>query len=213
MAPANPTVTLMVSSLWTSSATLKNSASRISPAQFDLVHKAAVAACDAEDGVTDGIVSAPLRCGFDPAVLQCKGADAGSTTCLTEPQVTAMRAIYQGPHNPRTGQAIFPGFEPGSEAMLPIQVSGELPFVAGLSYFRDLVFEDSKWDFRAFDYDKDVTRAIQAHSAATDIPSDGLETYLASGRKLLLFARLGGSARPSADQRQFLQGTHRSTRG
>jgi len=45
---------------------------------------------------------------------------------------------------------------------------------------------DSKWDFRTFDYDKDVTRALQAGSAQLDVPPGGLDTFLAGGRKLLL---------------------------
>src|SRR5882762_142931 len=46
MAPANPMVRLMVSSLWTGYATLKDATSRIPPQKFALVHKAAVEACD-----------------------------------------------------------------------------------------------------------------------------------------------------------------------
>ena len=184
MAPANPMVALMVSSMWTGQATLNSPESRIPPQKFGLVHKAAVEACDAGDGVKDGIISAPTRCQFDPAVLQCKGADAAD--CLTAPQVTAVRAIYQGPHNPRTNKPIFPGFEPGSEAMFPIQTMGPQPFGVAFTYFRDLVLNDPKWDFRTLDYDKDVAAAMQAHSDILDVPAKGLDRYLSGGRKLLL---------------------------
>jgi hypothetical protein len=191
MAPANPMIGLMVSSLWTGSATARDPASHISPAQFAFVHEAAVKSCDADDGVVDGIISAPRQCHFDPAELECKGANAGNIGadtpgCLTKTQVASLLAIYQGPRNPRTNESIFPGFERGSEAMLPIQTSGTAPFPAVLSYFRDLVFMDPKWDFRTFDYDKDVTDALHRHSDIVDIPSTGLDRYLASGRKLLL---------------------------
>jgi feruloyl esterase len=184
MAPANPMVSLMVSSLWTGYATLKDGASRIPPQKFGLVHKAAVEACDAGDGTRDGIISAPQRCRFDPAVLQCKGAEAAD--CLTPPQVAALRAIYQGPHNPRTKKPIYPGFEPGSEAMFPIQTMGPQPFGVAFTYFRDLVFKDPNWDFRSFDYDKDVARAQQASSDILDVAPKGLDNYFAGGRKLLL---------------------------
>jgi feruloyl esterase len=184
MAPANPMVGLMVSSLWTGEATLKNAASRIPPQKFALVHKAAVDACDANDGVKDGIISSPRSCRFDPAVVQCRAGDAPD--CLTAPQVAAVRAIYQGPHNPRTGKEIFPGFEPGSEAMFPIQTAGPEPFGVAFTYMRDLVFKDPKWDFRSFDYDKDVERARQAGSAQLDVPPTGLDSFFAGGRKLLL---------------------------
>lgn len=184
MAPANPMVPLMVSSLWTGYVALKDKTSMIPPAKFGMVQKAAVAACDANDGVKDGIISAPKSCRFDPAVLQCKADDAAD--CLTSAQVTALRGIYNGPKNPRTGQPIYPGFEPGSEAMFPIQTTGPEPFGAATTYMRDLVFKDPKWDFRSFDYDKDVTRALQAGSEALDVPPTGLDSFFNGGRKLLL---------------------------
>ncbi len=184
MAPANPMVGLMVSSLWTGEATLKDAASRIPLKKFAMVHKAVLEACDASDGVKDGIVSSPQTCGFDPAVLQCKGEDGPD--CLTAPQVAALRAIYQGPRNPRTGQSIFPGFEPGSEGQLPIQTMGPQPFAVATSFMRDLVFKNPEWDFRSFNYDSDVERAMQAGSAPLDVPPAGLGAFFAEGRKLLL---------------------------
>src|SRR5580704_6700522 len=56
MAPANPMVPLMVMSLWTGAATMKDPASNIPQAKFALVQKAVLEACDANDGVKDGII-------------------------------------------------------------------------------------------------------------------------------------------------------------
>ncbi len=184
MAPANPMVPLMISSLWTGYVALKDSASRIPPPKFAVVHKAVVEACDADDGVTDGVIGAPERCHFDPAVLQCKAGDAPD--CLTAPQVEALRGIYSGPKNSRTGRQIYPGFEPGSEAMFPIQTAGPEPFGVSTTYMRALVFRDPQWNFSSFDYDKDVARALQVGSAALDVPSAGLDSFFARGGKLLL---------------------------
>lgn len=201
MAPANPMVALMVSSLWTGEATLKEPASRIPPQKFAFVHKAVVAQCDADDGVKDGIVSAPRKCRFDPAALQCKAGD--QPDCLTGPQVAALRAIYEGPHNPRTGKSIFPGFEVGSEAMFPLQTMGPEPFGAAFTYLRDLVFKDPKWDFRSFDYDKDVTRAMEAGSAVLDVPPTGLDAFLGGGHKLLLSHGLADGLIPTMSTVNF----------
>jgi hypothetical protein len=177
-------VGLMVSSLWTGHAALKGAASRIPPPKFTVVHNAAVEACDADDGVKDGIISAPDRCRFDAATLQCKGSDQND--CLTAPQVAAVRAIYEGPRNPRTGTQIYPGFSPGSESMFPIQTTGPEPFAVSTTYMKSLVFKDANWDFNSFDYDKDVTRAMQVGSAAVDVPPNGLGSFFAGGGKLLL---------------------------
>jgi feruloyl esterase len=183
MAPANPMVGLLVSSLWTGVATLKDPASGIPRQKFALVHKAVLQACDARDGLTDGIVS-HLGCDFDPQVLLCQASDAPD--CLTAPQVAALRAIYAGVHNPRTGELIYPGFEPGSEGMLPLLTVGPEPFPVATTYFRAVVFQDPKWDFRNFDYDHDVQRSRQLDHVALDVPPSGVEAFLASGRKLLL---------------------------
>jgi hypothetical protein len=201
MAPANPMVALMVSSLWTGEATLKEPASRIPPQKFAFVHKAVVAQCDADDGVKDGIVSSPRKCRFDPAALQCKAGD--QPDCLTGPQVAALRAIYQGPHNPRTGKSIFPGFEVGSETMFPLQTMGPEPFGASFTYMRDLVFKDPKWDFRSFDYDKDVSRAMEAGSAVLDVPPTGLDAFLGGGHKLLLSHGLADGLIPTMSTVNF----------
>jgi hypothetical protein len=184
MAPANPMVPLMVSSLWTGYAALKDPASRIPAPKFTLIHKAAVAACDADDGVKDGIISSPRACRFEPAALQCKGDE--SPDCLTAPQVAALRAIYGGPVNPRTGKQIFAGFSPGSETMFPAQTSGPEPFAVSTTFMKSLVFRNPSWDFRSFDYDKDVTRALKTASEQLDVPANGLATFFAGGGKLLM---------------------------
>lgn len=183
MAPANPMVGLMVASLWTGYSAMKDEASKLPPPKWALVHKAVLQACDAQDGVTDGVVS-HLGCGFDPQVLQCKSGDGAD--CLTAAQVVAVRAIYAGVHNAKSGALIYPGFEPGSEGMLPILTFGTAPFPVAESYFRDLVFKDPKWDFRSFDYDQDVARSLAVGHDALDVPPTGLDAFLSGNRKLLL---------------------------
>jgi len=184
MAPANPMVPLMVGSLWTGAAVMKDPASSIPPAKFALVHTAVLAACDAKDGVQDGIITNPPACHFDPGVLQCKGEDTAD--CLTAPQVAALRAIYAGPRNPRTGQPIFPGYSLGSEAQLPVMTMGKEPFPVATSFFRGPVFNDPSWSFGSFDYDHDVERALAYGSDALDVPPTGLAHFFAGNRKLLL---------------------------
>ena len=59
-----------------------------------------LAACDAADGLKDGLIDDPRQCHFDPAALACQGADGDS--CLTAAQVQTARRVYAGPVNPRT---------------------------------------------------------------------------------------------------------------
>jgi feruloyl esterase len=184
IAPANQMVPLMVMSLWTGAATMKDAASNIPPQKFAVIQKAALAACDANDAVKDDIITNPQACRFDPGVLQCSGADAPD--CLTAPQVNAMRSIYAGPRNPRTGKQIYPGLSVGSEAQMPALTMGQEPFPVATTFFRGPVFNDPAWNFRSFDYDRDVDRAMAYGSEALDVPPTGLARFFAGKRKLLL---------------------------
>ena len=79
------------------------------PAIADAVNDA----CDALDGVKDGVLNDPRRCHFDPSVLLCKGSD--NSTCLTAAQVDAVKKLYAGYRN-ADGDQIYPGLVPGGEA-------------------------------------------------------------------------------------------------
>jgi len=98
--------------LWVPKAVHESEGTFIPPAKYALIHKAVIEACDALDGVKDGVIEDPVRCHFDPGVLKCEGAD--TATCLTSAQVEAARKLY-GPAVNTAGTKIFPGFAPGSE--------------------------------------------------------------------------------------------------
>jgi Tannase and feruloyl esterase len=72
-----------------------------------LVHKALLDACDAQDGVADGMIFAIEQCAFDPRALQCKGAK--TDTCLTAAQVDAIATGMAGPKD-SSGAQVYPPF-------------------------------------------------------------------------------------------------------
>src|SRR5207247_8791367 len=88
-----------------------NQAARLLQPQRQLLHRAVVEACDALDGVKDGLLENPTRCRFDPAVLQCK--IAGETGCLSTPQVATARLLYSLGKNPKTAGEVA-GHLPGN---------------------------------------------------------------------------------------------------
>jgi hypothetical protein len=84
--------------------------------ELNLLSRAAVAKCDLDDGVPDGVIGNPLACRFDPGDLTCR---AGSENeCLTPRQVEVARQIYAGPTT-SNGQALTRGGGPlpGSEQL------------------------------------------------------------------------------------------------
>src|SRR5205807_2510848 len=79
---------------------------------IDFAYRAVLAACDAIDGVKDGLLTDPQQCQFDPATLLCRGADRDD--CLTAQQIEAVKMGY-APARRKTGELIYPGLVPGGE--------------------------------------------------------------------------------------------------
>ena len=96
-APANYWTHLLSSALYDAQTTTLDPASYIPTSKIPTIAKAVNEACDAKDGVTDGVLNDPRQCHFDPAALLCKAADSDS--CLTQPQVTALKKLYEGAHD------------------------------------------------------------------------------------------------------------------
>ncbi len=64
-------------------------------------------ACDANDGVKDGMIFNTQACTFDPKVLACGGVK--SDGCLSMAQATALERAFAGPRDSK-GRQVYPGF-------------------------------------------------------------------------------------------------------
>lgn len=161
-APANYWVGLMTGELWSGLATTREPGQNLPREKLPALGAAVLAACDANDGLEDGLIDDPRACDFDPGVLECSGADG--LDCLTSGQVTAARAIYAGPTRPSSGEQLFPGYTFGSEYFdAPNGLGGWGAYWAGIAepggstadFIRYSVFEDPDYDVNQFDFDAD----------------------------------------------------------
>jgi feruloyl esterase len=177
---------MMFGRMWVAQATLSDKASYIPPAKYPMIHRAALAACDAMDGVTDGVIGNPMECRFDPGVLACK-ADSDGADCLTKPQVEAARRIYTPATNPRTGVVIFPPMERGSELVWGRLAGGPEPIQLADDYFKYVVFENPLWDFKALNFDGDYTKGRQRDGGVLSATNPDLRPFFAHGGKLITY--------------------------
>jgi feruloyl esterase len=184
-APANFWTHLMAGSLWPASATLKDPVSHLSSSKLALLNKAALAACDARDGVADGLIESPQRCSFDPRTLQCSGADGDA--CLTAAQVEAAGKIYAASVNPRTREEIFPGMAPGSELTWGALAGGPQPFSIPVDFYKYFVHSDPNWDWRTIDFDRDVVSIDQKFAKLMNATDSDLKAFKARGGKLIMY--------------------------
>jgi pimeloyl-ACP methyl ester carboxylesterase len=77
-----------------------------SPSDQKLVADAIVAACDAKDGLKDGMIFNTRQCSFDPASLACSGAKTDA--CLSAEQASALAKAFAGPRNSRGAPSYSP---------------------------------------------------------------------------------------------------------
>jgi len=165
-------------------ATHKEAASLIPKEKFAVLHQAALDACDAQDGIKDGIINNPLRCKFDPGVTLCKGADAGN--CLTAAQVEAARKLYAPIVDPRNGKEIFPGFEPGTELRFANNTVDQ-PLGMAADTFKYTVMQNPNWDYRTLDIGADMDRARKMDNGVVSATSTNLKPYVGRGAKLIIY--------------------------
>ena len=184
-APAHNRTGVHMSILWNFAAVERNAAAYIPPSKLPLIANAALAACDAIDGVKDGVISEPPRCPFDPATLRCSGADVAD--CLTSSQVETVRRLYAGPTDPRTGASIYLGLPRGSEFgwdhLGPNPATAaEPPYAPIYKWAFGL-----GWDWRSFDFGRSAVEFEEKLSATLNATSTNLDAFRSRGGKLILY--------------------------
>jgi len=157
-------------------------AARLFEPQRRRLHEAALAACDAADGLKDGLIANPQRCSFDPGVAQCKGSE--SDGCLSAAQVETARAVYSSAKNRKTGREIA-GLMPGSELGWTDLGWTASARATSLDQFRFIVFKDPSWTLSKFDLDANLARADEADGGTIDALDANLKPFFDRGGKLV----------------------------
>ncbi|HVT35192.1 MAG TPA: tannase/feruloyl esterase family alpha/beta hydrolase [Nevskiaceae bacterium] len=160
----------------------------ISKDKLRAIAAATVRACDAQDGVEDGVIDDPRQCRFDPAVLTCAGEE--NDQCLTPPQVQALRAIYAGPGAPYHG--FEPGGELGDKGGWRDWFTGDKPraaieYVYVQEFMRYLVYSDAQWSADQFDLKRDGDAFYRQLHDILDAGDPDLSKFAARGGKLILY--------------------------
>lgn len=191
-APANYWTHLLLSAVSNMQATAGQQSTYIPSSKLPAIQAAALAACDSTDGVKDGVIENPARCRFDPAVLQCQGAE--SDRCLTAAQVRALKKLYDGTRNTK-GKLLFPGYAPGGEAdpagwgqwITGLAPEKSLLFAFGTGFYRNMVFNDPAWDYKTLNVDRELKIADQKMAAVLNATNPDLRRFKERGGKLILY--------------------------
>jgi feruloyl esterase len=165
-------------------ATETDASARLLQPQRELLHRAVVEACDALDGVKDGLIESPTRCRFDPATIQC--THDGETGCLTGLQVKTARLMYSGVKNAHTGREIA-GVARGSELGWTDMGWTSSARATGLDQFRYIVFANPSWTVQQFHAETDLGRAEEMDANVVNALDPNLKPFIARGGKLIQY--------------------------
>ncbi len=120
---------------------------------FAAATEAAIAACDADDGVTDGLIDDPRRCAYDPKALA--GTTASNCRTVTAEDAEVISRIWEGPRR-RDGSFLWYGLPRGA-AFSGVSNTGGTPLATRphqitLDWWRYFLKQDPDWDHSTLDY-------------------------------------------------------------
>jgi hypothetical protein len=185
----------------------------MNPAKAGMVARAVSDACDALDGLADGVVNNYLACltHFDPQSLRCSGGSDTGDSCLSDAQIKAFVAAhtpYRFPFSLANGIAEYPEWLYGGESTpggLPQWLVGISPptspvtmdasrwWLFGGNTVRYFIARDPNFDVRTYD-PKNFADRIQQVSALMDSTDPDLSRFFSHGGKLILRENAGDYA-------------------
>ena len=183
-----------------------------SPAKTALLAKHVREACDALDGIADGVVSNPAKCTAEVAnvnALRCAGGADTGDTCLSEAQLAVFKtwttdAVFKGSNTFRRRGYNLTGNEddPGG---FGLWVAGDGNVKkAGQYLFQDttvkyyLARDPNADSLKYTPYDQNQN-ALYAMAALNDATQTDIRPFIISGGKLIVWQ--GGADAPSASTR------------
>jgi TonB family protein len=199
-APANYWTKVFATFIWNIQAMQAEPGSYIGANKIPAIARAVAAACDANDGVKDGVLNDPRACHFDPKVLLCKEGDVDS--CLTAPQAAALKKIYDGPVD-AAGRQMFPGFLPGGEegeggwaTWIDRGPGKDLQTVFAHGFYTNMITSKEPLDLKSINVETAVKLADDQQGQTFNAIDPNLKPFARRGGKLIIYHGWSDAALP-----------------
>jgi len=174
----------------------------IAAAKLNAVTSAAVAACDPQDGITDGLVQDPRACTYNAKTFACTvyGGQSTSPNCLTPMEALAVNKIWDGPRD-ASGNRAWYGLDRG--ASLSGGLAGTNPFSIATDHFRYWIHQNASFDWHTVTEGSFITDFLASIAKFNDVigTDDDLNAFRSAGGKMITYHGL-------ADQLIFSRGTY-----
>jgi len=182
-APANNPIHLCAWPMRLLMTALKSPQHALPAEKLKLLNDAVLDKCDANDGVNDRLLEDPRDCNFNPSALQCSGPTTAN--CLTVQQLETVNAAYTDIRK-ATGELLYPRLPAGGELGWRLPAGAAEPGGMDIDMFRYIANQNPAWDWRNFDLEADIERAL-LHGKEIHAVNPDLARFKARGGKLLIY--------------------------
>ncbi|TMH86610.1 MAG: tannase/feruloyl esterase family alpha/beta hydrolase [Betaproteobacteria bacterium] len=157
----------------------------ISPAKTAQATLSAITACDAADGVMDGVIGEPRSCKFSAKANVCGEPTAPAANCLTPQEAAAIDLIWDGPRN-TYGKQVFPGLERGAQISA---LNGAVPSQTATGQLR-WNHSDASFDWSTLtlaDYGREAQLGSMTTGDIINTNDPRLDRVRDAGKKILMW--------------------------
>ncbi len=161
----------------------------LSAAKRSLVTQRSVQACDAADGVVDGVIDDPRTCTYDPrqdTAITRSACTADDGSCLTPDEAAAVQRIWGGARN-SAGELLWPGVERGTDLGA---LAGAAPFPIPIEQARYWVYYDPSWDWNTLtlsNYESFFADNVAQVGPIMGTDNPDLNAFKTRGGKLIMY--------------------------
>ena len=180
---------------------MANAKNYVPRAKLEAATAAAIAACDEADGVKDGVVDDPFRCGYDPKELV--GTKVGEAT-FTEADAEVVRKIWEGPRG-QDGKFLWYGLERGADLFALAGTSGSPlkgnPFSIPREWFQYFLLQDPKWDWTTLteaEFEMLFQQSVEQYGEVIGTDNPDLRRFRDRGGKMIIYHGLADQLIPAA---------------
>jgi hypothetical protein len=168
--------------------------------KLEAARVAAVAACDALDGVTDDVIDDPGRCAYDPKALV--GTQV-SDSPFTEADAEVVRKIWEGPRR-HDGSFLWHGLTRDTDLSALANTDGSpltgKPFGIPLDWFRYFLIHDPKWDWTTItpaEFELLWMQSVEQYGTVIGTDNPDLTPFRDRGGKLIIYHGLADQLIPA----------------
>jgi len=168
----------------------------LTAAKLPALHAAALASCDAVDGLKDGQITDPRACRFNPSDVVCKPGQPADDQCLTSEEADVARKFYSGPTDVQGHHFTIGGPQVGSElswrgVFVPDTPTGHVmsdgAALGTLKYLSFPTNPDASYTLKDFRFDRATFERLKDLHPLYDATDTDLSGFQGRGGKLILW--------------------------